>query len=172
MRKLLICVCVLLAFLGVADLTIEYQFGTEFSPDAFQHRMYHRYSFMGRPITRKIYEDKKWALDEYLHRKGLIPPSDLGEPRWWLVQCFDHGRSDWGSLGKGYDICLRLQTFPSERDYWVPWSEKHPDIAKVLWPQVVVALREDQLEEAVRLLSAAESSETLHEFLEEANADK
>jgi hypothetical protein len=169
MRKLVIACCLVLC--GVALLAIksqiQYEWGTEFSPDVFQHRMYHCYLLMGTRITRKVYESKKWALDEYLHKKGFNPPSDRSEPRWWCVQSFRSPTRDRGATGDAYFVCISLGTYPSERDHWIPWSEKHPDIAQVLWPQVVALLRQDQLEKAQRFLAAADGCETMKEFSEE-----
>ena len=189
---LIVAACCLVLLAGLSLLGIRGQIGTEFSPELFQHRNYQTVYLFGFPV-RHFVESKKWKLDAYLRANGYVPlaltkvsvpdtivtyagghrieigertsQSNPGQPIWYLVQ--GQGPSKRDSLGNFYPLCLALETFPSERSKWIPWSEAHPDIAKVLWPNVVELARNGDVDKAVKLLQIAEDSRNLAEYNKE-----
>lgn len=91
-------------------------------------------------------------LTEYLIEKDFWSPHPTSSPRWILM-------FEWWPGTRDGDLGLHRELTGSKGDEWIEWSEKHPERAAVLWPQVITLLRADPdggPREAVELLWTAQ----------------
>ncbi len=115
--------------------------GVEFSPDLFCHRSFRYYQWCGIQVTPKQTREWRSAVDEYVHENGFVSDADVDEPRWHFVHGFAPGWRGWVGIAKPF--CLGVGCWKGS-DQWVKWSEDHPDLAKIVWPQVVTWARHEQ----------------------------
>jgi hypothetical protein len=118
--------------------------GTEWSPELFRHRSFRYFQYAGLQITPSETHEWESALDEYLRAEGFVPSCAPDKVTWEFVYGSApgvrgwHGDAKWmckgmGSLGVG-----------ETAKEWVEWSRLHPDLAKVLWPEIVRRGRKHQ----------------------------
>jgi hypothetical protein len=108
--------------------------GVEFSPDLFCHRSFHYRTWCGiklPPTQTHVWRSK---VDEYVHNNGFATSANVDNPRWDFVKGFAPGVKGW--TGKAKHMCQALGCW-EDSDKWVVWSENNPELAKVVWPQVV-----------------------------------
>ena len=122
-------------------LVCSFLFGTitgeEFSPDTFDRRVF---SYIEIPLVHlqiwpvhRVSSTK--SLESHLVSNKLVPTTSPPKPRWDLVRMTN--------IEPGSDKCdarILCKYFDSQNDssksWWLDWTEKHPDLAKVLWPAV------------------------------------
>lgn len=124
-------------FLGLSGTV----YGVEFSPDRFSHRSFRYYQWCGIQITPKQSREWRSEVDDYIHEHGFVANVDRPDPRWHLVKGFAPGVRGWH--GNAKLMCQSVGCWGGN-DEWVTWSEDHPDLAKIIWPQVVVWARNEQ----------------------------
>ncbi len=130
--------------------------GVEFSPDLVSHRNYHYYAVFGVRVWPKQTRQWRTDLEQYLHRRNLVPPTDVG-PRWHPVLESRQGKPD--RFGRAQPMCVELKCLAGRSGEWVTWSKQHPELAAKLWPRVVQlarAERYDQIRNAVLAARLAE----------------
>jgi hypothetical protein len=130
----------LLAATGlVAFLTVQFGavYGVELNPYTFARRSYSLYEIplirlQVRGIRR---EDVAGVAAEFLAAQKYIRAAK-GAPDVWHVVTATRGKRQ-QRLGDA-DILVRYLDSQDDGSYhvWVAWSEKHPELAKVLWPAV------------------------------------
>lgn len=118
------------------------------------------------PIFRSIRGSHRYPLTDYLIRKGYWSPVEKPEAAFlanhWNMQWRD-GQTD-----------IHRQ-FAWRADRWIEWSEKHPDLAACVWPQVLQLLREDPehgQRNVSRLLIWASQASTVNELDQFVASDK
>lgn len=110
-----------------------------FSPDTFEIRSQSEITLpiLNTPVYRSSYSyrDNSFELVEYLVAKGYWSPRETDEPRWILLFHWNDAWRD-GDTQWYRDV--------NRSNEWIEWTEKHPDIARVLWPAVLSFLRSDE----------------------------
>jgi hypothetical protein len=112
--------------------------GVEFSPDLFRHRSFRQHQWCGVAYSKET-EEWQSAIDDYLHAEGFVTASSH-KARWHFVKGFAPGVRGWHGPAK--HMCQAVGCFSGD-DRWVQWSKDHPELAKVLWPQVVAWARNE-----------------------------
>jgi hypothetical protein len=122
--------------------------GVEFSPDRFCHRSFRYFSVFGVQVSPTRTREWRSRIDEYLHANGFVQPSVRTSARWCLVKGFAPGVRGWHGGAK--DACQALGCWGGN-DKWIEWSDEHPELANVLWPQVVSWMQEEKFVEVTVL---------------------
>lgn len=111
--------------------------GEEFSPDTFDRRAF---SYLEIPliriqITPVNRKSSTREVEQQLVKDKLITASSSATPRWDLVRM--------SSVDPKSDKCdarILCMYFDSKdadgKASWLAWNEKHPELAKLLWPAV------------------------------------
>lgn len=89
-------------------------------------------------IYRSQFEYYRWPLAEYLVQKGYWSPRTAKEPTWLLTY---HWSDQWKDGNTDLERNLAWK-----RQFWMEWSDEHPELAKVVWPWVLKALRTDNVD--------------------------
>lgn len=127
--------------------------GVEFSPDRFSHRSFRYYQFCGLQITPKQTREWRSHVDDYLHKHGFVSNGNSQNPRWHFVKGFAPGVRGWSGMAKY--MCQSVGCWNGD-DKWIKWSNERPDLAEVIWPQVVTWARNGQYDEIVTLFRLTE----------------
>jgi len=148
--------------------------GVEFSPDRFCHRSFRYHLWCGIQITPKETHQWRSDLEEYLHEQGFVSSADAPNPRWLLVKGFKPFVRGW--FGEAKFLCQAVDCYGGGSNRWVTWSKDHPELAKVLWPQVVRWARNDQYAEIGSLillidLEGVASAEDLRKKIKQAERE-
>jgi tetratricopeptide (TPR) repeat protein len=110
--------------------------GEEFCPDTFCRRsfLYYELPLVGVQITPIRRQDQTGDLEKHLTKNNFVP-SGKATPQWHLVNCMRAGASR--VRGDAAILCEYLDASADKNDlYWKAWTEKHPELAKILWPAV------------------------------------
>jgi hypothetical protein len=145
--------------------------GEEFSPDTFKRRTfeYQEVPLLGWRIGSVWHEDVSGPLERGLQiQRDLLPASPHASPRWDLIAMVHGAESYRGDA----EILRRYLTAGDETSpYWLEWTQRHADLAKVFWPIVAATARSGQyvrlpelFETAERLTVAADVKPTVDEF--------
>lgn len=157
------------AAIAVTIITVGWFFGpsgivqgVEFSPDLFAHRSFRYYCWCGVQISFKDHSLWRSNIDKYLHRNEFITENAGHQPRWLFVKGFAPGIRGWHGRAKYY--CQGVGCWDGN-DRWVQWSEKNPNLAKALWPKVIVWARQGKYDEIFYLFRYVdlESAETTND---------
>lgn len=122
--------------------------GVEFSPDRFCHRSFRYFTVLGIQVTPARRLEWRSEIEDYLHANRFVPTSP-DSTRWCFVKGFAPGVRGWS--GNAKLACQGLGCWGGS-DEWVQWSQEHPKLAKVLWPQVVSWIQQERFEEVHALL--------------------
>jgi hypothetical protein len=123
----------------IAFLTVQFGavHGVELNPHTFARRSYSLYEIpLVRLQVRGIRrEDVAGVCAEFLADQKYVPQAK-GAPDIWHVVTATRGTRR-PLLGDA-EILVRYLDSQDDGSYhvWVQWSEKHPELAKVLWPAV------------------------------------
>jgi hypothetical protein len=111
--------------------------GTEFNPQTFERR---QFSFFEIPlirlqVTSLSRADISGPVEQHVRSQGYVKPTPGVPETWHLVAL---RRSTYAATPTDP---LILQRYLDARDaddahYWQNWNVKHPQLAKVLWPEV------------------------------------
>jgi len=129
-----------------------------FSPDSLESR-YRTELLWGAsiPVYRSGFKGKSSALVEYLIVSGFWSPSNSDKPIWLKT---GHFNTDW----KDGQTQLHRALYWNEEE-WIAWSKEHPEIASLVWPRVLAALRADKSERrATEYLFWAKRLESASQF--------
>ena len=137
------------AFLGPSGIVS----GVEFSPDRFLHRSFRYYQWCGIQITPRQSHEWRSAVDDYVHEHGFASNVDVQHPRWHFVKGFAPGVRGWH--GNAKHMCQSLGCWDGN-DEWIEWSIDHPELARMIWPQVVAWARNEQYVEIMTLFRFTE----------------
>ncbi|MEM9941422.1 MAG: hypothetical protein AAF939_07495 [Planctomycetota bacterium] len=120
---------------------------TEFSPDLISHRTFTYYQWCGIQCTPR--EKNVWQsdFDAYLHESGYVGPT--GNDRWHFIKGFAPGIRGWHGPAK--QMCKATGCWNGD-DRWVRWSHANPELADVVWPQVISWARQENYNEIAYLL--------------------
>ena len=117
--------------------------GVEFSPDTFDSRafVYYELPLVRMRITPVFRDNVSSVLQRNLALDSkLVPKSTVKPPRWHLVTMIK-GRSVFPDDAQ---IVYRyLDEAQGGGEFWQKWTDKHPELAKVLWPAVAEVCRRD-----------------------------
>jgi hypothetical protein len=117
--------------------------GEEFAPDTFSRREFSYYQLpvvhiQVTPVRRVV---RPHELCQHLVKNALISTTAT-ESRWDLVAARRGGRRL--RDGDALILCRYLDAADAEGEaYWLTWSNDHPKLAKVLWPKVAQAARDE-----------------------------
>lgn len=128
-------------------------YGIEFSPDRFSHRSFRYYQWCGIQITPRQTHEWRSEVDDYIHEYGFASSVDVPQPRWHFVKGFAPGVRGWH--GNAKYMCQSVGCWGGN-DEWVKWSTDHPDLASIIWPQVVEWARNEQYYEIMTLFRFTE----------------
>jgi hypothetical protein len=123
--------------------------GVEFSPDLMKHRSFRYFEVLGIQVSPTQHRVWRSSIDEYLVSNGYAVEVSTESPRWRFVKGFRPRVRGWHGHAK-YS-CQALGCW-NDDDQWIKWSIANPELAAVLWPQVVQWLREEKDSEVSYLL--------------------
>jgi tetratricopeptide (TPR) repeat protein len=123
---------------AVATLIFGHISGEEFCPDTFTRRSfaYFEIPLLGlqvSPISRK---DITNGLASHLATNKYVTVTTQQDPPppWHLVMSMRSGMVT--LYGDAAILCMYLDAQDDTGFYWQEWTEKHPELAKALWPLV------------------------------------
>jgi hypothetical protein len=144
--------------------------GHEFAPDTFSRRDFRYYELplvhlQVSPVRRTV---KRNELCRHLIKTGLIAEK-ASVSRWDLVAA---ARGERQLSGGDASILWRYleATDTDGISYWLRWTKQHPKLAKVLWPKVAQAAREELYVLIPEMFRAAWSREDPDNLQNELNA--
>ncbi len=108
---------------------------TEFSPELFRFRTTGRFMAFKIPIAPVYSEPRFDKLTRFLHDQGYVPAAGgTAQVRWHFVQ----GQHPFYGHGSGPAAWLdrALGGWGQGEEVWITWSQEHPRLAEILWPQV------------------------------------
>lgn len=139
-----------------------------FSPDTLEAKWQSEILLLGTeiPIYRSSYRFHRYELVDYLISEGYWSPQKTEHPRWistfWWNEQWHPGQT------------MLYRELAGSENHWIEWSEEHPDIAEVLWPQVLSELRSDFKhadDRAFYLMYLVRGAESVEEFNERVATD-
>ena len=144
--------------------TVAHGGRTYFSPDTFQVRFQSEVllplSYAPAWRSSFTYRHDTYPLVEYLVSHGFWAPVATPEPRWILL---NHWNVQWRDGHSTLYKYLKSQE-------WIEWTESHPDVAKVLWPNVLSLLRDSsytwEVEHVMYLARGASTEAEWRELVE------
>lgn len=121
-----------------------------FSPDTLEYRTQSERLILVAeiPVYRSAYRYDSHELIDYLVAKEYWSPQPAPEPRWIFLF---HWNRSWKDGESGFHRRLFWR-----KDFWIEWTEKHPERAAEVWPRVLELLRTDGESEVERLLGDIE----------------
>jgi hypothetical protein len=127
-----------------------------FSPDSLQSKYENDEWLLGLiPYYRAGV--KSSPLADYLVEKGYWTPARVATPRWIVT---GHYSAQW----KDGQSLLHYPLY-WQHEKWIAWTEAHPEIARVVWPQLLASLRRDEPQEGgFALLLLAEHAASVDEL--------
>ena len=134
-----------------------------FSPDSLEstYRLEGLLFWTQIPLYHSGLRDKPVTLVDYLIGKGHWTKANSNRRRWITTAHFNKQWHD-GQLPLHRELYWHGEK-------WIDWSEANPELAKVVWPRLLAALRDNRTEHfAVELLYLAENAKTVGEFEEQA----
>ena len=139
-----------------------------FSPDSLEVRSQSELLLVGLeiPVYRSGFSRHRFELTDFLITNGYWQTRCLDEPRWILV-------NHWNALWRdGHSMLLRELSLRGSD--WIAWSRTHPDLASVVWPQVLELLRnvaEESEEQVVLFLWHARYSVSVDDLNRRLSSD-
>ncbi len=126
--------------------------GIEFSPDDFSRRKFSYVRPSWLPITLQglVYQNVSDPLILWLVNKGYVTPTTGRAQKWDLV--WDSRMPPDSTAYDAQILCayLDLQDLHGT-NVFLQWSQKYPDHAKILWPQVARCARAGRYTEIPQL---------------------
>jgi len=118
-----------------------------FSPDSLEYRTQSNLQFFGTDVSwfHSPYQYHNQRLVDFLGSKGYWKPREATSAGRWIF--LFHSSSMW----RDGDSSLHRQLF-CKSDFWIEWSNKHPDEAAQFWPKVIELLRSGDELRATELL--------------------
>lgn len=110
---------------------------TEIALPTLQRRTSTRFVAWYVPLSHWQHETEPPVLVEHLRRRGVLPPPDTEPQRWFTVRASHPAMVCAGVWSEGNALERALNHWGDGPRAWVAWSEEHPELARVLWPQVV-----------------------------------
>jgi len=104
-----------------------------FSPDTLATKVQSEMLVCDRVVWRSSYISFEYPLVEYNVRKRYWSQRAVSEPRWIVLFHWSYNTKG------GYSQLSR--ELSGRGQSWIEWSERHPDMAKILWPYVLSLLR-------------------------------
>ena len=141
----------IIAGVVTAVLTSAFGFvdGEEFSPDNFTRRQfsYYRLPLVGAQITPITRKDQTNELESHLTKEKLVTeiPTTDDKRRWDLVVARTGLPSNRRvfTQGEAQILCSYLDVEVEGKNYWLEWSKKHAEAAKILWPAIAKLARQE-----------------------------
>lgn len=120
--------------------------GEEFSPDTFQRRtyLYYELPLVRWKITPVFRSVQPTQLEKLLVKRKYVGPKTPAK-RWDLV--FARRSEEPWLQGDALILCDYLDAYDAENNmvsFWETWTSDHPQLAKILWPEVVSLARENR----------------------------
>ena len=125
--------------------------GVEFSPDTISHRSFTYFQWCGIQCTPRQQNEWQSDVDAYLHEFGYVTPTE--RKRWHFVKGFAPGVRGWHGHAKY--MCQSVGCWSGD-DQWVQWSHDNPELAAIVWPQVVSWARQEKYYEIMCLFRPTE----------------
>lgn len=124
-------------------------YGVQFSPDRCSHRSFRYYQWCGVQVTPKQTREWRSDLDTYIQESGFAVGGNAENPRWHFVKGFAPGVRGWH--GDAKYMCQSVGCWSGNDRWLIAWSKNHPDLAKVIWPQVIMWARDERYYEIMLL---------------------
>lgn len=140
-----------------------------FSPHTLEVRTDYERLLPGTSVPVLVLDQQRHLPDlaEYLIAQGYWKPQKVKNPKWyrWCSSI------DWNIQWHGDSIFLYSDLHT--RHSWSDWTEENPELAAVVWPLVLQALRQEEhgLEEAETVLYCARVAESEQEFWDYMESD-
>ena len=130
---------------------------TFFNPDSLETCSQGEYlvPIVELPIARLPYSYYRYPLTEYLITEGLWTPMRTDHPRWELV-------NHWNEQWRDGHADLHKE-FGWNSEHWIEWTKANPEIAEIMWPEMLTILRRDAFD-AVQIMYSAEHAKTVEEY--------
>jgi hypothetical protein len=121
----------------IATLTFGGVHGTEFCPQTFERRSYSYYELpvAGIQMTGEQHEDLTGDTEKLVTSSKFIPAPTVAKKDWHVLGG-SHGSRARQPGDAGILIAYLDARESGGTHRWVRWSEKHEELAKVLWPAV------------------------------------
>ena len=118
-----------------------------FSPDSLDYTWRSEVVLVGTdsPVVRSKWKHHDHELVRFLINKGYWTKSETNSPRWLFLF---HSSSSW----RDGESALH-RSFFWKREFWMEWTNKHPQQATQFWPHVLALLRSGKEYQAVQLLN-------------------
>lgn len=109
----------------------------EFSPETLKVRTQREWRLLGIPLASSGSQLYRPELVEYLVAEGYWQPTHARSPR-WIARVDVASTSSW-----------HLESHPlheefAESQFWITWTEEHPELAAEVWPTVHQVLQQNQ----------------------------
>lgn len=115
--------------------------GVEFTADAFSRRkfVFYEIPFIRIQASGIDRSDSTGPVEQFVISKKLVqliqPSSTQPSLRWDLVSARKAGSET--AFGEAGILCRYFDMRDAEGGHvWLAWSEKHPELARVIWPEV------------------------------------
>ena len=154
----------------IATCLFGFVSGEEFSPDTFARRSFYYYQIplihlQVSPIGR---DDQTNALETHLCAKKYVPVDKKKKPRWDLVLARRAGVVI--TQGDAAILCAYLDSEDKDGNLcWKKWTEDHPKVAKILWPEVARVARRQLYMFTPEMLELATGAANVDAFALELN---
>ncbi len=140
--------------------------GEEFSPDAFRRRKfsYYQLPMFQLQITPVNRVDVPQDVDEMIAKAIKAPGINSTSNTWEISKLLlPGGKISWE--GESKILCDYLDLKNSEKSWiWEKWADKHPDMAKALWPIVADVARKGMYILIPDILEIAENADNVGEL--------
>ena len=134
-RVLSVAIVFVAIVLGVGGATAKRRGSGWFCPHTLEYQTQSEWTLLGIVIYRSDRRPAELHFVDYLVREGYIAPINSSEcPRWHFMYGWNR------SWGDGYTL---LQRTLRQHESLIDWSERHPDCARILWPEGFRLLRSD-----------------------------
>jgi hypothetical protein len=132
--------------------------GSEFSPETLQRRefSYYQLPLLGIQVTPLDRKPVTGSVEQYLLTNKIVAP--IKPEKWDLIEGYEgatHVNPHGASILCTYFDAINHQNQP----YWENWSKTHPQLAAILWPELVVVARLRFYEIIPDMMQLAESTD-------------
>lgn len=139
----------LTAVLAYVTVVLGHVQGEEFAAETFQRREFEYYQLplIELQISGINRTDSTGDLEDYLIKEKIVSVASSTTPpdesiRWDLVHAHRFGVVY--SRGEAEILCDYLDAKDADnKNVWVEWSKKNPELAKVIWPAVVSVAQQE-----------------------------
>ena len=139
--------------------------GTEFCPQTFERRTFTFFEipWIGIQVTGIRRDDNTGLVELHIIKEKYVVPIETEPKIWHLATLYrTSGKTTTGDA----NLLLTYLSAKQEKGEpaWLNWSEDNPELAKVFWPVVAKAAREENYVVMPELFSQARSAGSAQEL--------